>query len=228
MPDQTHVLLTDRDLELFLWINSHRYVQARQIFRHLGVSEKYYRRLSQLVSAGWLVHETIFKGMPGHYKCSKNATDIAEDTLPPPREVSLATYHHDMLVVDLAIALETKGKWITEKHLRQGEGNEPGLRAFSAHYPDGLIELATGQRIAIELERTATKTASRITKILRSYASCSSAVKNVNGVMYFCFTESSRKKVAAAVEQSGVGNLVKVRMLSEILKGGATHGIGAR
>lgn len=220
-----HVLLTERDLELFRWINSHRYVQARQIFRHFGVSPKFYRRLNQLVSAGWLVHETIFRSMPGHYKCTKNATDISEDVLPPPREVSLATYRHDILVIDLALTLEKRGQWITERELRRGDGDETGLRAYCRHYPDGLMVMPAGQRIAIELERTS-KTQREIGKIIQGYSERSSTVKDIAGVVYFCLSEGTRKKVANAVTQAGAGRLVQVRMLSEILEGGVAGGTG--
>ncbi len=219
MADQKHVLLTERDMKLFRWINSHRYVQAMQIFKRLGVSEKFYRRLGQLVSAGWLIHESIFRGYPGHYRCTKNATDISGDELPPTREVSLATYKHDMLLVDLALELECRvaGRWITERKLRQGTGGEKGLRTWSAHFPDGIIELASGQRIAIEVEYTNWKTTSRLKKIIESYRNGTGAVKDISGVMYYCNSATVMKKVTNAVEQAGAGKLIKVHMLNEVL-----------
>jgi NurA-like 5'-3' nuclease len=112
--------------------------------------------------------------------------------------------------------------------LRHGDEDEQGLRAWSRHYPDGLIELPNGERVAIEFERSNWKTTPRIKDIIKSYLDGSSAVKRINGVMYFAYNEGIKDKVARAITQAGGGRTIQVRMLSEIMQGrGAGDGTGA-
>lgn len=214
------VLLTDRDLELFRFINSFRYVHAKHIFRKFCVSENFYRRLLMLVKNGFLIHETIFRSVAGHYRCTKKAADVAQDELPAPREIILSTYHHDMMLVDLALELErrTGGMWITERRLRSAS-REEGLRRFDLHYPDGLLILKQADRklkIAVELEHLPRKSKKRIASIIESYIDGTSAVKSVDGVMYFCCTPAIQKKISEVVKYLGT-NQVEVHLLSEIL-----------
>ncbi|MDH7578856.1 MAG: hypothetical protein QHH75_13815 [Bacillota bacterium] len=225
-----NVLLTYRDLYLFRWINSHRYVQARHIFAKLGVSDKYYRRLQQLTQAGYLVHEMIFRDLPGHYRVTKKAVDVAQDILSAPREVILSTYHHDMMIVSLALELErrTGGRWVTERILRfqvqQGQQGQDqkyeNLRSYDVHLPDGLLLLAQSNRtvrIAVELEHLNRKTRKRLEKIITSYADGSSAVARVDRVMYFCCSPGIQNKIVGVVKNVGAEGLVQVRLLKEIL-----------
>ncbi len=172
----------------------------------------------------FLAYEAIFRGIPGHYMCTKKATDVAQDELSPPRTVDLAAYHHDMKLVDLALEMErrTHGRWITERRLRSTIGEE-GLRRFNQHYPDGLLLLDNGEkkyRIAIELEHLNRKSKKRLAKIIEKYLDGSSSVGHADQVAYFCCSQAIQQKVSGVVKSLAADRLVEVRLLSEILQGG--------
>lgn len=217
------VLLTERDLEVFRFVNGFRYARAKHIFEKFHVSQKFYRRLQLLTENEFLIYERIFRGMPGHYRCTKKAVDVAEDLLPSPREVVLGTYHHDMMVVDLALEMEkrTGGQWVPERRLRESS-EEEGLRRFSRHYPDGLLLIPNSgktYRIAVELEHLNRKSKKRLAGIIESYLDGSCAVGQVDRVAYFCCSEVLRSKVTGVVRCLRADRLVEVRLLSEILPG---------
>jgi hypothetical protein len=216
------VRITQRDMELFRWINSFRYVQAQHVFKKFQVSQNFYRRLRLLVENEFLIYEAIFRGMPGHYHCSRKATDAAQDELSPPRTVDLATYHHDIILTDLALEMEhrTGGQWLAERRLR-GASNEEGLRKYNYHFPDGLLILDNGgkkYRIAIELEHLNRKSKKRLAKIIEGYLDGGfSSVGRVNQVAYFCCSQAIQQKVTDVVKSLGADRLVEVHLLDDIL-----------
>lgn len=214
------VQLTPRDIELFRFVNGFRYVQAGHVFKKLGVSMNFYRRLQLLTENGFLIYERIFRSEPGHYRCTKRAVGAAQDELPAPRDVILGSYYHDMMVVDLALEMEkrTGGQWISERRLR-GTSVEEGLRRFSQHYPDGLLLIQNSgktYRIAVELENLNRKSKKRLFRIIESYLDGSCAVGQVDRVAYFCCSEAIRNKVAGVVRSLGADRLVEVHLVSEI------------
>lgn len=227
-----HIQLTQRDLDIFRWVNSFRYVRANHIFRNFHVTQNFYRRLKLLVENEFLLHESIFRGLPGHYRCTKNAADVAQDVLLAPPRIDLHTYKHDMLVVDLALEMQhrTGGKWLTERRLRSTT-NEDGLRKFSRQCPDGLLLVQNGTRtakIAVELEHLNRKSRKRLGGIIENYLDGFSTVGRVDQVAYFCCSETIHKKVSEVVKHLGAGRLVEVRLLNDILTEGSEKEHGAK
>ena len=163
------IRLTERDLEIIRWINSHRAATVEQVARKLGLSVfTVKKRLSELKSCDYLVYEKLFHEKPGVYRAGAKGAAVTGDSLPVAR-LTLGSYEHDLQLVDLAVSLEQKTgvQWQTDRQLR----HEKGLKGVGApgHIPDGILIFPGGDRVAVELELSP-KGAGRLEKILRDYA----------------------------------------------------------
>jgi hypothetical protein len=151
------------------WINSHRMATAEQVGRRFGLSASTAaRRLYELKKLGCLTFEKVFYGKPGVYRAVARGTAVAGDYLPAAR-LTLASYEHDLQLVDLALILERQrgALWQTDRQIR----HEKGLKGVGTpgHSPDGVLVFPDGVRVAVELELS-TKGSGKIEKILKEYA----------------------------------------------------------
>ncbi len=133
------VRLTERDVQMIRWINSHRAATAEQTAKKFSLSLfTVKKRLSLLKSLDYLVYEKIFHDQPGVYRAGAIGIAAARDDLPAAR-LPLGSYAHDLQLVDLAITLEqtTGAHWQTERQIR----HEKGLKGVGApgHSPDGIL-----------------------------------------------------------------------------------------
>lgn len=167
-----------------------------------------YRRLRLLKKNGYLIHERIFRDSPGVYRPSAKGVEVAGDALGT-KKIRLATFHHDMTVVDVALALEenTGGQWRTERQIRHALGlagvGQPG------HIPDGILTFADGRKIAVEVELTA-KGVRRLEKIMRHYARAA----EFKEVWYIAGSAALALKIQAATRRMPY---VKTFQLSEVI-----------
>jgi hypothetical protein len=174
------VLLTERDVQIIRWINSHRAATLQQVAKKFELGYEVVRhRLSRLRSVDYLVYENLFFHKPGVYMAAAKGVALAGDDLPPVR-LQLSSYIHDLQLVDLALRLEqeTGVFWMTDRQLRR----EKGLRGIgtTGHCPDGvLIFPDSNDKVAVELELTS-KGMERTEKILEEYAK-----KQYKEVWYF-------------------------------------------
>ncbi|OPY61662.1 MAG: hypothetical protein A4E56_01897 [Pelotomaculum sp. PtaU1.Bin065] len=207
------MLITDRDLVIIRWINSHRLVTAEHVKKKFLMSrQSAYRRLKILVEAGYLAYERIFISKPGVYRVTQKGVAVSEDDLPP-KGVCLGTYHHDIEIVTLAINLEerTGGKWVPERRIRQ----ELGLKGVgqAGHVPDGFL-LLPDKRVAVEMEQTK-KGDARMAKIISYYKN----EPTIAEVWYFCCTDTIVKRVSKAVSETGKFKIIKWPEMTEIQVG---------
>ena len=195
MKQATGFRLTPRDITLLIWINHFGFVTIKHIATWLGVAlPTAYGRTQKLVAQGYLFHERLFHGVSGIYRVSQTGVALSDSALPPLRRVSLATYRHDLMVVELSMALVAKygGRFIPERVLR----HEAGIPYIGqhGHVSDGDFIL-DDKRIAIEVELSV-KSNHRIDLILKHYRSNF----NYQEVWYFCGNKyvmnKMRKKTA--------------------------------
>lgn len=144
--------LTPRDLDLLYWINSVGFVSIDHIAQKLKISQPTaYIRTKKLVTHRYLLHERIFHAAAGIYRVTLEGSQVSGSPLPALRKVSLASYHHDLLVTTLSLRLLDRfgGCYVPERELRHGDG----LDRFgkSGHTPDSVLLFAT-KKIAIEVE----------------------------------------------------------------------------
>lgn len=197
MKEKMNLRLTARDLELMCWMNRVRFVTIEQIAKWLKIAlPTAYGRIKKLVQHNYLQHERVFHGALGVYQVSLLGAQVSGSLLPPLRKLPLATYHHDLTVINLSFILVAKysGQFIYERELRHQEG----LYRFgeAGHIADGLLVYGN-KRIAIEVELTK-KGKRRREQIINHY------LKNFdcNEVWYFCGNEEIENQIKPLVEQS--------------------------
>ncbi|MGC9220438.1 MAG: replication-relaxation family protein [Solirubrobacteraceae bacterium] len=78
------------------------------------------------------------------------------------------------------------------------------------HYPDLLLTLQSGNRVAVELELSL-KSPRQIQPIMTAYASDA----RVHMVLYFTDSDTIAKAVLAAARRSGIADLVRVQRITE-------------
>jgi hypothetical protein len=186
------IRLTQRDLQLIQWVNSIGFVTIHHIAQYLKIAKPTaYARIHKLTSHGYLIHEHIFHGAAGIYRVTQTGVQVSGSELPPLRKVSLATYRHDLQVIDLSFKLLQRygGEFIPERQLR----HDKGIYGFGSatHMPDGALQLGDKQ-IAIECELTK-KSKRRIEKIIGHYMK----TFDYSEVWYFCGSEEAKRQIGA-------------------------------
>ncbi|QSZ27612.1 replication-relaxation family protein [Aceticella autotrophica] len=160
--------ITDRDIEILLWINRMRFVTAKQVSKKFKIGIKSaYRVLKRLCDDRFLYHSRSYMFEPGVYLCTKRGKRISGSTLWVPERPSeyldKALYKHTLAVVDLSIELEKLGGWISERELRKGH-------KFNEMVPDGVL-VKDNKKVAIEVELTL-KSNKRLDKKIEYYKGC--------------------------------------------------------
>jgi hypothetical protein len=220
-----HTRLTDRDLRVLAFIADHRLVLADHVQALLDVSAgAAYGRLRSLSLGGYVSRRTVFHAQPGCYQIARRGLAAIAGTHRPPR-LDLNCYRHDVGVAWLWVASERRAfgpvrEVISERRLRShdasperagdalgvqlggyGPGGKPRL-----HYPDLLLVLPDGHRVALELELTA-KGRVRREKILTGYA----ADPRIDAVVYLVEKPAIARAVQASARRIGIANRVHVQ-----------------
>lgn len=151
--------LTARDEELVRWVARHGLVTADQVGRRFFPSMwAAWRRLRRLQAAGLVRREPAFRDLPFIVHVTGAGARLAAcDVLPARLDPGLL--RHALAVVDLSeelLAQHAGAVWTTERELRRDRmraaREDPAER--QRRTPDGLLMLADGQRVAVELDLT--------------------------------------------------------------------------
>ena len=213
--------ITERDLELLGFLAEHRLVLSAHARALLGISEDAANaRLRALASAGFLRREPGFQGQPSCHLITRKGLAAVGC-----RYRSLRCYRHDVGVAWLWLAARA-GRFgplrelISERRLRSldadpDRSDEPvGVRLGGfgpagkprLHYPDLLLVLAGGRRVAVELELTS-KGRARREKILLGFA----ADSRVDLVLYLVDRPATARAIQASARQIGMSQLVRAQ-----------------
>lgn len=174
-------LLTDRDIEILTLINEFGFCEMPQLDKRFSLNKpRNYEIMRRLVNHGLLIHEYILHHHHGVYRLSPEGARCT--SLPPLARVPLATYRHDLLVVEVHLRLRLQypdARWISTRHLMQ-EKHQHGV-GKTGHLPDGVLILGSGEKIAIEVELTP-KGKNRLERILKGYG----GAFEYKEVSYYC------------------------------------------
>lgn len=213
--------MTERDREILRWLGRHRYAMVSQIMNRFVMSQVMaYRRLGGMVTDGYLSHQRLLHGEPGVYWPTRAGLAAAECGLPV-ATVDIRTYRHDLLLVWLAIEMESLGGMVvTEREMRQAESfqdnpdrfavllNGRGVAGYARkHFPDLVVE-GQGKRLAVEVELTSKRT-QRLEAILRGYA----WARHLDGVVYYVDRPSLAERITEISKKMRVDDKVKVEVL---------------
>lgn len=214
-PVAAGVRLTERDVEILAWLAGVRCAMAPQIGRRFGMAYKRVsRRLGQLMRAGLLEHERLLYGKPGVYMATADGIAVGGKALPPAR-LDVATYRHDLALVDLAIDAELAGEQVVGQRemravdaTRGGEGAPPRYAieldddgSSRRHFPD----LIAGRQ-AVELELTDVSPG-HLESVLGAYA----RGEHLAGVVYYVEHEELAARIRCIATELELGSRLKVQ-----------------
>jgi DNA-binding MarR family transcriptional regulator len=220
------IQLGDRDIALLEFAARHRLILAAQAQAVLGLAQGgTAARLRALSEAGLLEREpSRFRGRPACFLISSVGLKTIASRLPKPR-FDLAAHDHDVGLAWLDLAARM-GKFGTaravfsEREMRSHDaradrdgpphavrlGGYDGRGRERLHYPDLVVELASGHRIAFELELTGKDTRRR-EKILSGYA----ADRRLEAVVYLAEDPAIQRNVQASAARLGISSRVIVQ-----------------
>jgi DNA-binding MarR family transcriptional regulator len=225
-PRRRRVQLGERDVALLEFAAQHRLILTAQAQAVLGLRQRSTAaRLNGLCEAGLLEREpSRFRGRPACFLITSAGLKTIGSRLPKPR-FDLAAHDHDVGLAWLYLAARV-GKFGTasavhsEREMRSQDaradrdgpphavrlGGYDGHGRERLHYPDLVVELASGHRIAFELELTGKDTRRR-EKILSGYA----ADGRIDAVVYLAEDRAIQRNVQASAARLGISSRVIVQ-----------------
>jgi hypothetical protein len=220
------IRLGERDVALLEFAEQHRLILAAQARAVLALTERGTQaRLGALCQAGLLTREpNYFRSRPACFLITAAGLKTIGSRLPTPK-FDLAAHQHDVGLAWLYLAAQ-RGKFgpprhvISEREMRSydrradRDGPLHGVRlgGYDArgeerrHYPDLVVELASGHRIAFELELTG-KEPRRRERILSAYA----ADRRIDAVVYLAENAAIQRNVRASAARLGISSRVIVQ-----------------
>jgi hypothetical protein len=225
VPAPRRVRLTERDRDLLAFVAEHRLVLAEHVAALLGVSAATaYGRLRALSCAGMLKAKTVFHGRPGHYQITRQGLAAVGSSLPSPR-LDVRAYDHDIGLAWLWLAAKggTFGELrevVSERQMRSWDerpdrdGARFGVRLGGVgaggrdrlHYPDLMLDTASGHRVAVELELSG-KGRTRRERILAGYGSD----RRIDAVLYLVEDPALARSIRASAARLGISSLIHVQ-----------------
>jgi len=174
------MILQDRDIEIFKFINKFAFVTSVHIKDMFELSQpRTSQILSRLVKFDYLVKEQVLAKQPSIYSLTKLSADLIQSRKPKP--IALQNLKHNLLLVDVYIHLKLESPKLeikSDRDLRKGKGF-----GYKGHIPDLLIETAeegNKKDIAIELELSR-KDKNRMKKVLSNLSR-----QNYIEIHYYC------------------------------------------
>lgn len=172
---------TERDIEILKFINQFGFCEITQIEKKFSIKKRRcYQVMQRLVQEKFVIHKRIFHGANGIFYLNKQGIKFSDFL--PGNGMTVASYHHQLAIIDLYFKLTEKhpeAQWISERRLKY-EKLTKGIGS-TGHIADGLLIFPDDTQIAIELELTM-KSKRRLEKIFRTYGG-QFAIKEV---WYFC------------------------------------------
>jgi len=181
MAKGTGVKLTERDIEILKFINDFGFCEMPQLDRRFDLKKpRNYQIINRLVEGGLIHHERVFYGRHGIYRLTNKGARLTD--LPPLSRIPLATYTHDITLIEVYLKLRKhhpEAQWISERQLtRDKHADGVGKRG---HLSDGILVFPEGKQVAIEVELSL-KSKYRLERILKGYG----AQFSIKEVRYYC------------------------------------------
>jgi hypothetical protein len=222
---------TDREAAVLGPLAEHRFLIVPQVATLLGVGERAaLARLKQLEKSRLTHFHSIFVGLPWAASIQGRGLRALGSTLKAPPRLNFNEYRHDVGVGWMWLAARAGSfgdlRGITTDRRMQADdlaaraaGIAPpwgvGLGMLNSHgrpqlhYPDLMLDTASGHRVAVELELTA-KSAGRMNRIMNAYASDA----RVDEVLYVTANRSIAARVRDSARRAGIPERVHVQLLA--------------
>ena len=205
--------LTPRDLEVLRFAVRHGMVTPEQLAtRFFTAAPLALRRLRALEAAGLLVRDRVLVAAPPVVHATRAGTRLAACDLAP-ASLDLARITHNLALVDLSeelLAAHPGGAWTTERELRRDRmraARAGGRWDRQRRVPDGLLRLADGIRVAVELDLTPKRSA-RLDLLAGAYA----VDRDVDTVWWYLPSEVAVSRMRTLVAERGLEHLIEPRL----------------
>ena len=205
--------LTPRDLGVLRFTVRHGMVTPDQLAaRFFTSAPPALRRLRGLETAGLLVRERVLVAAPPVVRATPAGTRLAGCDLAP-ASLDLARIAHNVALVDLSeelLAAHPGSAWTTERELRRDRmrsARAGGRWERQRRVPDGLLRLAGGTRVAVELDLTPKRSA-RLDLLAGAYA----VDRDVDTVWWYLPSEAAVSRTRMLVAARGLEHLIEPRL----------------
>ncbi len=212
---------------MLAFVADHRLVLAAHVAVLAGcAAPTARRRLGALADAGLLERRMLFHRQAACYQATRSGLAAAGSPLPRPK-LDLQCYMHDVGCAWLwlsarAGAFGPAAEVLSERRLRSHDARTDrdgpphavrvGVHASRGrerlHYPDLVVRLGDGRRVAVELERSG-KSRTRREQILGGYG----ADNRIDAVVYLAGSPALARSLRTSVAALGLGSLVHVEPL---------------
>ncbi|MGA3183491.1 MAG: hypothetical protein ABSE52_02680 [Candidatus Dormibacteria bacterium] len=205
--------LTPRDVEVLSFTAHHGMVTPDQLTtRFFASTPAALRRLGALETAGLLVRDRVLVAAPPVVRTTRAGIRRAGCDLAP-ASLDLARVRHNLALVDLSeelLASHPGSVWTTERELRRDRmraARSGGRWDRQRRVPDGLLRLADGTRVAVELDLTPKRSA-RLDLLAGAYA----VDRDVDIVWWYLPSEVAVSRMRALGAERGLERLIEPRL----------------
>jgi hypothetical protein len=206
--------VTPRDIDMLRWIGRHGFVTADQVARRFFAGKRAaYERIRKLTQLALVERLPTFWKEPGVLRVTKSGADLAGNDVARANLV-LAQIRHDLAVVDLVEELAAKHPGATlqtEREFRQQRHHDIRARLMrpgQGRIPDGVLRLADGKTVYVELDLTP-KRSRDIERIINAYLS-----ERVDRIWYYCSSADVAGRVREIVLRQRAEDMIDVRTWS--------------
>ena len=234
--------LSDRDASVLGPLAEHRFLIVPQVAVLLGVTERTAVTRLRALAADRLIHfDPVFHSVPWAATIQARGLRALDSALRTPPRLNYNEYRHDVGVGWLWLAaragsLGAAKAITTERRMQSQDAAAPSGRAAKwgvgigtlgshgqprRHYPDLMLDLTSGYRVAVELELTS-KSSARMAGIMNAYASDAS----VDHVLYVAANRAIAGRVLESARRAGISQRVHVQLLAHDGIAGAELGRG--
>ncbi|MGO9972991.1 MAG: hypothetical protein ACLP01_09320 [Solirubrobacteraceae bacterium] len=221
-------LITERDRLVLEFLAEHRLVVTPQVQALLAAKPRAAQDcLRNLREGGYVEQQRIFDGFPACARITRKGLAAIGSRLPAPR-FDLACYQHDVGLGWLWLAAragtfgalselrsEREMRSLDARADRSGRALGVGLGITGPrgreqlHYPDLLLQTATGKQVALELELTG-KSRIRLAQIMLGY----STDARIDAVLYLVPHRQLGDRISQASRRAGIDDRVSVQLLA--------------
>jgi len=211
------MMVTPRDLDILRWIGRHGIVTAGQVqSRFFNGQRAAYRRIHALVAEGLLRRDPTHWKEPFVVRLTPAGAGLADVGLVPAALI-LAEVRHSLALVDLMEGLlhDYPDATVTTERAFRAErlrALREGQPIRGGRIPDGVLHMASGERIAIELDLTS-KRAFAIKRVIDAYIAVHRTAPDDDGFafVWWYVLPGARDRVVALIRDERVDDFITIR-----------------
>lgn len=205
--------LDGTDLEVLRYLVGHGMCSPRQVAsRFSATAARAQRQLRALEDARLVTRDRVIVGLPTVVRATARGARLSGCDLPP-ASLELGRVRHSLALVDLSdelLGAHPASTWTTERELRRDRMRtaRDGIRwERQRRVPDGLLRLADGRRVAVELDLTS-KRSSRLDLLAGAYA----VDPDVDVVWWYLPSQTAAVRMGGLVAERGLEELIEPRV----------------